>query len=806
MTRTLLFLFLVALLAGTVQAQETTFTPVCLGSNDTAKFTVIIATIGTNTGTIRLPYKVGTRCAVNTLTIPANVTLDNSDGTGIKINTGQTLSIAGPITNPDDKRLFYNVGSGLGITASISGYQNGYITPYWWGALGNDSNNDYPAFQAMTDFALGAPGADHGANPRANLPIYLPNGVFNLNGNTWKLINVYSARIYGASRGSTTVKSSAAYVFQTDGLWYSHISDIAFIKTSTTAGAVMDIDGNVPFTISATTNANPAVITTSSPHNIVSGRNVLLQNYSGTLGTALNGFRVATVLSPTTFSVAVNTTTSSVYAGGASEYSTRSVQQNTFTNIQATGASGTAVNTYAVAQNRQGGSSAQGENLWINPQLGSSYTAFYNNGFNALANLILRGDMQDFVTGVFTVAGHVNIIGTSFESTHPYEQATEPSDFGYDILTGLAGVNEHMIVEGIRTESLQFFKGSGTQPTQLNGVAQGVGAVTQWGAFSGYSLHQVLLKNVTVLGISQPHAFFVSTVGTSGAVEPTWPATGTVADGSIVWTEMPFRSVNATVAGIVNCDFAGPVVVNRWLSSDIVIGSTLSANQTLTATNAQWPRITYPGDATGGSFSTTLNQAPNIYPIGQTFKFKRVDATANTWSIAGGAATIDGAAFVNILPNGWLEIQYTDNNVYKITGSSNALTLNGATFASPGTIGGTTPGAITGTTITANTSLTINGGTAVTKILSATASLNFTALAANSCEILTITVTGAADGDTVTLGVPTALADVDGATERTVFYGWVSGADTVSVRRCNVTGTITVDPAAATVRAAVIKF
>jgi hypothetical protein len=97
--------------------------------------------------------------------------------------------------------------------------------------------------------------------------------------------------------------------------------------------------------------------------------------------------------------------------------------------------------------------------------------------------------------------------------------------------------------------------------------------------------------------------------------------------------------------------------------------------------------------------------------------------------------------------------------------------------------------------------LKIGGGTTIVKHLSATASLDFTALAANSCEVLTITVTGAADGNVVTLGVPNALADADGATERTTFFGWVSAADTVSVRRCNVTGSATGDPAAATVRA-----
>jgi hypothetical protein len=125
--------------------------------------------------------------------------------------------------------------------------------------------------------------------------------------------------------------------------------------------------------------------------------------------------------------------------------------------------------------------------------------------------------------------------------------------------------------------------------------------------------------------------------------------------------------------------------------------------------------------------------------------------------------------------------------------------LDGGDWAAPAAIGTGTPAAGTFTTLNL-------GGTTITDVISATASLDFTALAANSCEVLTITVTGAADGDAVALGVPTALADVDGGTERTTFFGWVSGADTVSVRRCNVTGSATAEPAAATVRATVTKF
>lgn len=99
----------------------------------------------------------------------------------------------------------------------------------------------------------------------------------------------------------------------------------------------------------------------------------------------------------------------------------------------------------------------------------------------------------------------------------------------------------------------------------------------------------------------------------------------------------------------------------------------------------------------------------------------------------------------------------------------------------------------------------INSGTPITKVLSATASLNFGATAAGACDALTITVTGAADGNTVSLGIPHALANADAYQS---FYGWVSAANTVSVRRCNLTNATTAlsDPAAATVRATIIQF
>jgi len=85
-----------------------------------------------------------------------------------------------------------------------------------------------------------------------------------------------------------------------------------------------------------------------------------------------------------------------------------------------------------------------------------------------------------------------------------------------------------------------------------------------------------------------------------------------------------------------------------------------------------------------------------------------------------------------------------------------------------------------------------------TQVLTASATLDFASIAAAASEDLTITVTGAAVGDSVTLGLPAA------PTAGIVFNNFVSAADTVTVRATNITGGA-VDPASADYTAMVFK-
>lgn len=98
----------------------------------------------------------------------------------------------------------------------------------------------------------------------------------------------------------------------------------------------------------------------------------------------------------------------------------------------------------------------------------------------------------------------------------------------------------------------------------------------------------------------------------------------------------------------------------------------------------------------------------------------------------------------------------------------------------------------------------IGGGAEILRHLSATSSLDYGATAAGTCDALTLTVTGASDGDTVDLGIPAALAGSDTYQN---FWGYVSAANTVTVKRCNLLNTTTAlsNPAAAIVRVDVWK-
>ena len=91
-------------------------------------------------------------------------------------------------------------------------------------------------------------------------------------------------------------------------------------------------------------------------------------------------------------------------------------------------------------------------------------------------------------------------------------------------------------------------------------------------------------------------------------------------------------------------------------------------------------------------------------------------------------------------------------------------------------------------------------GTTLTNMLTGSAALDFPSTLTLAESDLTITVTGAADGDTVNLGVPNGSVLAGSC-----FTAWVSAADTVTVRFNNYSA-VSRDPASGTFKVSVWKY
>lgn len=83
--------------------------------------------------------------------------------------------------------------------------------------------------------------------------------------------------------------------------------------------------------------------------------------------------------------------------------------------------------------------------------------------------------------------------------------------------------------------------------------------------------------------------------------------------------------------------------------------------------------------------------------------------------------------------------------------------------------------------------------------LSGSSALNFPSTGAQSSSDLTVTVTGAVDGDVVSIGVPNAAVNAN-----TCYTAWVSATDTVTIRFNNYSSG-SVDPASATFKIKILK-
>jgi hypothetical protein len=137
------------------------------------------------------------------------------------------------------------------------------------------------------------------------------------------------------------------------------------------------------------------------------------------------------------------------------------------------------------------------------------------------------------------------------------------------------------------------------------------------------------------------------------------------------------------------------------------------------------------------------------------------------------------------------------------TGTGGSLLFQTAPAGSTGTAAGTLTTRLTIDSTGLSTfagSVAVGGGTAITKVISATGTLDFPNTLAQTDSDLTITVTGAGDGDVVAVGIPSGSALAGSC-----YSAWVSATNTVTVR-FSVYGLAAKDPASGSFRVSVTKF
>jgi hypothetical protein len=211
----------------------------------------------------------------------------------------------------------------------------------------------------------------------------------------------------------------------------------------------------------------------------------------------------------------------------------------------------------------------------------------------------------------------------------------------------------------------------------------------------------------------------------------------------------------------------------------------------LTASNAYM--TTTIGGSPGNALNATASVGVKFTGVTSVATGDLVQVTAaDTWSVL---AAVSAGSY---LRSGGVSTA----SVWSTLKLPNTATANRVAYAtSTNTIGEDADLTFNGTNLN-TTTLTVGAGSTISGYISNTAALDFPSTAAGTCEALTITLTGAAVGDAVILGV-------DNASIPGVNYiyptAWVSATNTVTVKGCNIQTVSALDPASGTFKVAIFK-
>ncbi|MDE2079693.1 MAG: hypothetical protein KGI73_04930 [Patescibacteria group bacterium] len=241
---------------------------------------------------------------------------------------------------------------------------------------------------------------------------------------------------------------------------------------------------------------------------------------------------------------------------------------------------------------------------------------------------------------------------------------------------------------------------------------------------------------------------------------------------------------NAGPVAVIFSVIVSVLFVVSVVQAATTIGSNISTDGTVSVTG-----LTTLGNASSTAFSVFNNA---YFGATATSSFSSTGALTLTNALTYGGITLSNS--VTGTGNMVLSASPTLTGLASMSNASSTLLSNVGTAY----FGGTATTTIDSAGAVSAQKITIGGGTQILKHLSGTNSITFGTIAANSCSTGTITLTGAADGDSVYIGMPNTVAS---ASSTLVWNGWVSAANTITVRLCQTAAQGTSPVAAATVRA-----
>lgn len=675
-----------------IQGQE-------LNVDEYSSFAAAISAIGSTQTTLTIG---NSQTVSTTVTVPGNVTL-RFTGQGQLTGSG-TVTINGGIEGPA-RQLFTSA-----LTLNFGGSRVLHLDPHWFGALGDGATDDGPALQRMLNIISSAGSAYSGE-------VYLAKGVYatksmlTFEGGNSKGVQFHGA--LGGDRGPdgtvfTWIGATGGTVLYLLGVNGSTFSDFAILCNSVAKNGIY-IDATNEYSsgsttaISAISRSSNITSVTSTSHGLAVGDTIKI---AGVADSTYNGtWLVATVPNANSFTYLNGGSNGSSSSGTALKYQSAPSSGNRFVRITIGNPNGTdsaAIAIGHVATTTEQISEIDFHNLFLQGRqvLNNSYYGIKPwNGGNVKNFRVHSGTVDGFDVGLdFTKgSGIISIsdvvmaniqqvdIKVSDGVYHVKSVEVEDNAAGTQFITGSTGNNAgSLTVEGCTW--------TGIAPASNDSVIAYAGAIVLSGNLFQNNRSGTRVPNVkisSVLFASGSAGSLVSSgnffQNASGYIPVIDGGDNAVAPGSGVYA-------NQAVAVTSTNDYGGSsgaiVRLSNYLHTTNLISQQASGNlvpSSCLVCMGKSDAIKFRNNAGSGDIAALSKNSSDVVLVGDSAGIA-VQAFSSSGQITSTVST--GTAPLVVA---------STTNVANL----NASSLGGATFAAPGTIGGTTPGAATFTTVKA---------------------------------------------------------------------------------------------------------